>query len=672
MSTKIFSKFRNIVVLLCVLDASSSLQAQLPRTSSIVKTYGKLVVPATGIYWGATDTDDNFTGPGGIETVLGRFMAIRRKAYEWDTTVGPNHPPLPTQFEMDNAAQGIIVCVNQRGAGQFPVKFTAPKAGFNKGGLSPGGSWPSTNTAANANGKTGIDRITDGEFDAAFTAQFNGLKGLAGPVIYNFWNEFNGAEHNQFSEAQGAHGTALWSPGSGEIAFRDAYRHVRGLADACGASISAGGNVIFCWVTQGPTAAGWFENYYPGDDYVDFIGMDLYRSTVSDDMNSAISSSGTGDSLIYKFAEGQMTGSSAVGRGTSVKPFIICEAGYNNGVDYNDSGIGGDGLNYRKDSDPNIQAKLLDDFKNRYPDVVIYMTWNVDAAPHMNKVDESPASLSRYITFANDPYCGLSYYTPAHLANISTRMQVGTGDEAAIGGFIVQGAQSKKVILLAIGPSLTRLGVTGALANPTLELHDQSGALIASNDDWQQSPQVNEIIASTVAPSNSRESAIVATLPAGGYTAILRGVSETTGVALLECYELDSNSSRLVNISTRGKVGVGSDVMIGGFIVTGTTAKKVIVCALGPSLASGANPIGGTLANPYLELHDSSGNLIIANDDWTTSPQKSEIIASTVGPTNSQESAVIATLQPGAYTAIVKGAYGGSGIGLVEVFDLDQ
>jgi hypothetical protein len=670
MGTKVISKFRNIVGLLCVLCASSSLHAQLPRTSSIVKTYGKLVVPATGIYWGATDTDKNFTGPGGIETVLGRFMAIRRRAYEWNTITGP--AVLPTAFETDNAAQYIIVCVNQRGAGQFPVKFIAPKAGY------PNSSWPSTNTAANAHGKTGIDRITDGEYDAGFIAQFNGLKALPGPVIYNFWNEFNGDEHNQFSEAQGAHGTALWSPGSGEIAYRDAYRHVRELANACGASISTGGNVIFVWATQGPTGAGWFENYYPGDDYVDFIGMDLYRRTVSAGMNQVIPTDGTGDSLIYRFAQGKHTGSSAVGRGTSVKPFIICEAGYDNGVDYNDSGIGGDGRNYRKDSDLpppaplNIEAKLLDDFKNRYPDVVIYLTWNVSSPPHMNKVDESAASLARYKTFANDAYCDLFYAETAHLANISTRMRVGTGDEAVIGGFIVQGAQSKKVILRAIGPSLTRLGVTGALANPTLELYDESGALIASNDDWQQSPQVNEIIASTIAPSNAHESAIVATLPAGGYTTILRGVSGTTGVALVEGYELDSNSSRLVNISTRGRVGVGSEVLIGGFIVRGTTAKKVIVRALGPSLASGANPIAGTLANPYLELHDGSGNLLVANDNWTTSPQKSEIIASTLAPTNSQESAVIATLEPGAYTAIVKGAAGGSGIGLVEVFDLDQ
>jgi hypothetical protein len=126
---------------------------------------------------------------------------------------------------------------------------------------------------------------------------------------------------------------------------------------------------------------------------------------------------GPDDNLFYRFAEGQMTGSSAVGRGASVKPVIICEAGYNNGVDYNDSGFGGDGRNYRKDSDlpppapANIQAKLLDDFKNRYPDVVIYLTWNSSARPNYNRVDQSGASLARYQVFANDPYCDL-YYEP--------------------------------------------------------------------------------------------------------------------------------------------------------------------------------------------------------------------------------------------------------------------
>ena len=672
MNTKVFSKFRNIVVLLCVLCSSSSLHAQLPRTSSIVKSYGRLVVPNTGIYWGAEDDNNSFTSANGIETVLGRFMSIRRAHYDWNN--GPKS--MPTSFETTNAAltdPHIISMVCQHMGTTFPIKFTA-----GVGGDKPQYSWlgDATNKTTTSFGQ-GIDRITNGEWDTQFTAQFNGLKELAGPVIYNLFYEYNGKDKNYFAEAQGAHGTALWTPGSGEIAYRDAYRHIRGLADAAGASISAGGNVIFVWTAQCDNSAGWFQNYYPGDAYVDFIGIDLYRRTCASGMNNTTPILGTGDNLLYPFAQGTQAGSSAVERFNSVKPVIVCEAGYDNGVDYPDSGTGGDGRNYRKDSDLataplNIEAKLLDDLKNRYPDVVAYVTWNVNGSNHFSVVNQSAASLARYTTFANDPFCGLFYDAPAHLANISTRTRVGSGDEVLIGGFIVQGAQSKKVILRAIGPSLTQLGVTGALADPTLELHDQSGALIASNDDWQQSPQVNEIIASTLAPSDSRESAIVATLPAGDYTTILRGVSGTTGVALVEGYELDVNSSRLVNISTRGEVGVGSEVLIGGFIVSGTTAKTVIVRALGPSLASGANPIAGTLANPYLELRDGLGNVLVANDNWTTSPQESEIIASMLAPTNSQESAVIATLEPGAYTAIVEGADGGSGIGLVEVFDLDQ
>jgi hypothetical protein len=380
------------------------------RSSSIIKSYGRLVIPATGIYWGAEDPNldksPNFTGPDGIETELGRTMGVRRGSYGW--TNGPKI--LPTQFEIDNANHTnphIIVAVNQFAATQFPVKFAVPKASF------PDGSWVSTDTTITAFGQ-GIDRVTNGEWDTQFTQTFNGLKALAAPVIYMIWKEFNGAEHNYFAEANGVHSETLWSPGTGEIAYRDAYRHVRSLANACGASISSGGNVIFVWAPQGSiTHAGCWENYYPGDDYVDFIGIDLYRATVSTRMNSGVP--GPDDHLLYKFSKGEMSGSSGVGRGGSAKPVMICEAGYTNGVDYNDSGIGGDGRNYRKDSDLppptplNIQAKLLDDFQNFYPDVVIYTTWNVDAAPNMNRVDESPTSLSRYITFANDPYCGLFY-----------------------------------------------------------------------------------------------------------------------------------------------------------------------------------------------------------------------------------------------------------------------
>jgi len=263
--------------------------------------------------------------------------------------------------------------------------------------------------------------------------------------------------------------------------------------------------------------------------------------------------------------------------------------------------------------------------------------------------------------------------TPAssHLANISTRLNVGVDDNVLIAGFIVRGPDTKKVILRAIGPSLVAFGVIGAMADPTLELHDATGATIATNDNWQSSSQVNEIRASGLAPTDPLESAIVATLPPGSYTAIVRGANNTTGVALVECYELDPGVTRLMNVSTRGPVGVGDQVLIGGFIVTGDASKMVIVRALGPSLATGAHPLPGALVNPSLELHDASGNLLSSNDDWINSPDRAAIAASGLAPTDWRESAILATLNPGNYTAIVRGVNNTTGVGLAEAYDLD-
>ena len=248
----------------------------------------------------------------------------------------------------------------------------------------------------------------------------------------------------------------------------------------------------------------------------------------------------------------------------------------------------------------------------------------------------------------------------------------GTGDNVSIGGFIVTGTQPKKVIVRAIGPSLS---VTGKLANPTLELHGPDGVLIASNDDWR-STQEAEIIASTVPPTNDRESAIVATLPARpsgfGYTAVMRGVNNTTGIGLVEVYDLDpAADSKLANISTRGQVQTGNDVMIGGIIVVGTGPQRVIVRAIGPSL--GGAGVAGALQDPTLELHNSDGTLLASNDNWRDT-QEAEIIASTVPPTNNLESAIVATLLPSpsglGYTAIVRGVNGATGVALVEFFAL--
>jgi hypothetical protein len=209
------------------------------------------------------------------------------------------------------------------------------------------------------------------------------------------------------------------------------------------------------------------------------------------------------------------------------------------------------------------------------------------------------------------------------------------------------------------------------MQDPYLEMHDSSGALIASNDNWQTGGQRDEIIQTGIPPSNDLESAIVATVSPGSYTTILGGVNQTTGVATVEAYELDSNTTRLVNISTRGRVGLDQDVMILGFIAKGDAQKKVIVRALGPSLNSNG-AMQGELADPMLELYNQDGALLAENDDWVDSPQYAEIVATTIPPPDRRESAVVATLPPGNFTAIMRGANLTQGVGIIEVYDLDK
>lgn len=260
---------------------------------------------------------------------------------------------------------------------------------------------------------------------------------------------------------------------------------------------------------------------------------------------------------------------------------------------------------------------------------------------------------------------------PSHLANISTRMTVSTGQDVLIGGFIIKGTQSKTLVLRAIGPSLSRAGVANVLADPVLELHNSLGGVITSNDDWRDGAQASQIQQIGLAPSDSLESAILVTLEPGSYTAIVSGYGAATGNGLVEAYEVDSNSTRLVNISTRGRVASVNEPMIGGLIAQGGGVKKVIIRALGPSLGTGVNAITGALADPVLELRDGAGTLIAVNDDWGTSSQVSDILASTIPPVNPLESAIVATLGAGNYTAIVRGVDGIAGVALVEVFDLD-
>jgi hypothetical protein len=262
--------------------------------------------------------------------------------------------------------------------------------------------------------------------------------------------------------------------------------------------------------------------------------------------------------------------------------------------------------------------------------------------------------------------------TPPHtLLNSATRMRVETGNNVLIGGFIIRGG-SKKVIIRAIGPSLRQAGITTPLDNPTLELHGGAGELITSNDDWTASPQKQEIIDSGIAPADSRESAIVATLPEGNYTAVVAGAGGTSGVGLVEVYDLNRTApGRLLNLATRGNIKTGDDVMIGGFIVGGTQNTRIVVRAIGPSLSNATPPVAGALADPFLELRDAQGNLVESNDDWGNSPHKQALIDSTLAPTNPKESATLLSLPPANYTAIVRGVNNTAGIGLVEIYDLD-
>jgi hypothetical protein len=209
--------------------------------------------------------------------------------------------------------------------------------------------------------------------------------------------------------------------------------------------------------------------------------------------------------------------------------------------------------------------------------------------------------------------------------------------------------------------------LAGTLANPFIELRDSSGSLLRSDDDWRTGGQEQEIINTMIPPTNELESAVVETLPASGaaYTAIVSGVNNTTGVGLIEIYDIDrSVDSKFANISTRGLVQTGNDVMIAGTIVLGST-QHVLIRGLGPSL-----PFSGTLSDPSMELRDSSGTLIRSCDNWHTCGQEAEIIATNAPPTNDAESAIVANLSAGAYTAIVSGVNNTTGVALVEIYAL--
>jgi hypothetical protein len=249
-------------------------------------------------------------------------------------------------------------------------------------------------------------------------------------------------------------------------------------------------------------------------------------------------------------------------------------------------------------------------------------------------------------------------------------MRVLTGDGVGIGGFIISGNAPKRVILRGIGPSLTQFNVADVLPDPALELHDPAGVANISNNNWRDAQEA-EILATGIPPVNDLESAIVVTLNPGPYTVILKGnPPNPNGVGLVEIYDLNQGAdSKLANLSTRAFVSTGSNIVIAGFLLSdNVTMDNVIVRGLGPSVPPTSLP---NLADPNLELRDSNGVLLISDNDWQdNSVQAAIIIAAGLAPTDTHEAAVAATLPPGLYTALLFGTAGGTGIGLVEVYDL--
>jgi arylsulfate sulfotransferase len=253
--------------------------------------------------------------------------------------------------------------------------------------------------------------------------------------------------------------------------------------------------------------------------------------------------------------------------------------------------------------------------------------------------------------------------------NLSTRGLVSVGDNVLIGGFIITGTNPKSVVLRALGPSLSSFGVSNVLGDPVLSVYNSSHTLVASNDNWQSDPNHFIVEANGLAPANLLESATVQTLAPGAYTVIVAGHDTTAGIGLVELYDLSPLSdSTLENISTRGSVDTGDNVLISGFIVGDVGSATVIVRALGPSLAS--HGVTGALSDPILKIFDSTGAAIATNDNWQDNVNAIDIQKNGLAPPNPSESALVLHLPAGAYTAIVSGANGATGIGLAEVYTL--
>lgn len=390
-------------------------------------------------------------------------------------------------------------------------------------------------------------------------------------------------------------------------------------------------------------------------------------------VNFSIDPNSPGHGLLRGFAYGANIG--WINFAASGNPYIILSNGQLQGFAYSANcgwiNLGDSSFFLKSDSiDPGVDSDgdgIADAWEYKY-------FGGIAPNPNADPDGDGESNLSEYKSGTN-PIDPKSVVHSARQLNIATRLRVLTDENVLIGGFIVTGTDLKKVMIRGIGPSLTTVGVPGALPNPILELHDHTGATITVNDDWKQAPNASEIAASGLAPGNDLESAILRTLSPDAYTVIVRGAGNTVGVGLVEAYDLTSSiPSKFANISTRGFVNTGDNVMIGGFIIGAglgnneTGSVKVVVRAIGPSLI----PLGITnaLQNPTLELHDGNGSTIAVNDNWKDGDQAAAIQTIGLAPSNDLESAILKILPSGSYTAIVRGNANGTGVGLVEAYNL--
>ena len=296
----------------------------------------------------------------------------------------------------------------------------------------------------------------------------------------------------------------------------------------------------------------------------------------------------------------------------------------------------------------------------------------------------------------------VSVYVDAHLVNLSARAFTGNGPQALVTGFVVNGQSSKKILIRAVGPTLSQFSVGGALANPQLTLFDNTESSIATNMGWGNASSIgpssvpssvqratsaifNDVYAFPLS-SGSADCAMLATLPPAVYTAEVSGVSDATGVALAELYDADTGTpaAHLINASARAFVSTGSRVLVAGFVISGTTSETILIRGIGPTLSQFG--VSGVLAVPQLTLFDSSNSVIATNTGWSNSPNlgqstvqvgiqvaTSSVMRSVYAfslPAGSTDCAMVVTLPPGAYTAQVSGVNGSTGVALAEVYDI--